>query len=467
MMSRLRARHRLPGAFMSVRPAACAALASLLLLSLSACGDIRKKAEPGGDDGGDDDGGDGGSGTDAAPVTSCDGPEDCDEAAPICADEGICVGCQTVDDCADTGLGVCDPETRQCRACTDHGECASAVCDIDTGACAADTEVLRVAPDGQAAPCGTAVRPCALIDEALVQVDLERRFIHLAPGTYNQIVSLPEFAVTIVGPEAIIDATGFEVDSAVAVSAESAITIDGVTVVHPAATFDGGAIRCDNSTLTLRRVIARESGSYGLAASDCALTVQDSRFLANQQLGLSLSRGELTLERSWIDGNGEGGMITSSAGVIRNNLFTSNGAINQYNGAIRGEFTKAGTPLLIAYNTFAGNACEGFETTIISCVAGTTLSSNIIVDSTVNAGGGIVRCPGGVVSSNLTDVAIDEPGYILGEPLFVSPVRGDYHVDAKSPAVDGGDPDFATATDQSGAPRPLGRGPDIGALESY
>jgi hypothetical protein len=362
---------------------------------------------------------------------------------------------------------VCDGETRQCRGCTDHGECATGVCEIDTGACAADVDVLRVATDGQALPCGTAVRPCARIDEALVQVDAERRFILLAPGTYNQTVAMPSFTVTIVGPEAIIDGTGFDVPAAVAVSDESNVTIDGVTIGHPGASFDGGAIRCVDSTLTLRRVIARDSGSFGVSSEGCALTVRDSRILANQSLGLTVNAGELTLERSWIDGNATGGMMLSSPAVIRDNLFTSNGAINQYNGAIRGEFAKAGTQILIAYNTFAGNACEGFETAIISCVAGTTLSSNIIVDSTVNTGGDIVRCPDGVVSSNLTDVAIEAPGNILGEPLFVSPVRGDYHVAPRSPAVDGGDPEFATGKDQSGTARPIGRGPDIGALESH
>ncbi len=54
--------------------------------------------------------------------------------------------------------------------------------------------------------------------------------------------------------------------------------------------------------------------------------------------------------------------------------------------------------------------------------------------------------------------------YIVGDPMFVYPANGNFHLKSGSPAIDAGSPYSVPSTDYEGKPR---RGaPDIGALET-
>ncbi len=55
--------------------------------------------------------------------------------------------------------------------------------------------------------------------------------------------------------------------------------------------------------------------------------------------------------------------------------------------------------------------------------------------------------------------------YIEGDPQFVNPASGDFHLRNTSPAIDKGSPDGAPNVDFEGNPRPQGAGYDIGAFE--
>jgi parallel beta-helix repeat protein len=102
---------------------------------------------------------------------------------------------------------------------------------------------------------------------------------------------------------------------------------------------------------------------------------------------------------------------------------------------------------LIANNTLYGNARWGIwlnnsGNTVRNNIAYQNSSTNIQNDST------------NTLSHNLTN-----------EPLFVNAAAGDFHLQARSPAIDTGMAVSEVTTDFDKAPRPQGAGVDIGACE--
>ena len=54
---------------------------------------------------------------------------------------------------------------------------------------------------------------------------------------------------------------------------------------------------------------------------------------------------------------------------------------------------------------------------------------------------------------------------VVGDPCFVNPSLGDFHLKPNSPAIDKGSPIDAPSYDFEGDPRPAGSGYDIGIDE--
>jgi nitrous oxidase accessory protein NosD len=71
------------------------------------------------------------------------------------------------------------------------------------------------------------------------------------------------------------------------------------------------------------------------------------------------------------------------------------------------------------------------------------------------------------VDHNLINGPTDTYGvdYVKGDPRFIDPVRGDFNLQAGSPAIDAGSSVAAPGTDCRGVVRPRGAGYDIGASE--
>ncbi len=76
--------------------------------------------------------------------------------------------------------------------------------------------------------------------------------------------------------------------------------------------------------------------------------------------------------------------------------------------------------------------------------------------------------PGPIVSRLNTTVLITEgAGNLTGDPRFVDPTGGDYHLRAGSPAIDAGAPnDLSLPADLDGISRVQSDAPDLGAFES-
>ena len=97
-------------------------------------------------------------------------------------------------------------------------------------------------------------------------------------------------------------------------------------------------------------------------------------------------------------------------------------------------------------------------------VVSQNLNFQIVVDPAVPSG----ECS---VDHNLIDgyreyeAEIYGADYVEGDPLFLRPARGDFHLLEGSPAIDQGSPLEAPAEDYEGALRPWGEGYDIGAFE--
>ena len=67
--------------------------------------------------------------------------------------------------------------------------------------------------------------------------------------------------------------------------------------------------------------------------------------------------------------------------------------------------------------------------------------------------------------TSLEDGEILGDAPVTGNPLFVNPAGGDFHIRVGSPAIDAGSATGAPATDFAGVPRPRGSGFDVGAFE--
>lgn len=74
-------------------------------------------------------------------VATCTTDAECAGLAgrPLCAPDGVCVGCVDSTTCTTSNAPVCDVSERSCRGCSTDFECPSAVCIESRGTCATKT----------------------------------------------------------------------------------------------------------------------------------------------------------------------------------------------------------------------------------------------------------------------------------------------------------------------------------------
>jgi hypothetical protein len=399
---------------------------------------------------------------------TCKGDADCTASAPHCGPEGACVACLQDDHCvASPKEPVCD-ETLSCRACEEHGECASSVCNRETGACVAESAVAYVASGGtgdcsRAAPCGTIA---AALD--LVRADNDARSaIRLGSGTYTEPLALSDVRVRIIadgatiqlGPpgesQAIPAPDPTRGAAIVSVGARAHVTLEGVRI-------QGTRDRAD------------VSGLHCFADADSTLQLLGSTVADHAGLGILTQGCIVTLSRSAVTNNAGGGLLViDSAFDVTNSYFLDNGDVAS--SSVPGVTIRNDVPVIsqrFAFNTVTGNqAGPEVDASGVSChvLSGyTTLSSNIVL---VGLGG--KRSAAGNchwVHSNLEGLsAIDPTGFAAAQNvdrdcMIHAREDGLPSITAGAPCADQGEPDLGILVDYDGNPRSP-TAPDIGADE--
>ena len=235
-------------------------------------------------------------------------------------------------------------------------------------------------------------------------------------------------------------------------------------------------------------------------------TVADNAFQANEASdggGLYLSGDGSTISGNLIEENrgsyGAGiGINTGgqpaviSRNVILNNRaeFRGGGIIIRYNNArlynnviAHNETNSEGAGVYVrnaspqfGHNTLAQNTGGEGSAIYLGTSASVVLTNTILVSHTV----GITVTAGSAATLEATlwgseawangtnwggdGTIVTSPGDIWGNPAFVNPAAGDYHLGPGSEAINAG-VDAGVTTDIDGDPRPFGAAPDIGADE--
>jgi len=239
---------------------------------------------------------------------------------------------------------------------------------------------------------------------------------------------------------------------------ESALVVTGdvwqMNVASAVGVGYGGGLYLEDSDLTLydSDVLSNSTGGgsdgYGgglYARGDAAISIARARFMEN-----SAQEGG-ALRFLWVDS----AHITNTL-IVRNQAAWGAGLL------IMGEAH-------FLHTTIAGNT--GDEGVYVSDGADACFINTIIAGHSVGLyADGYVRMDNTLWHDNSTDLVEDE-GFVLtfndyrGDPDFVNPAGGDYHINPGSAALDRGE-DEDIAEDIDGEPRPWGSGPDLGADEN-
>jgi predicted outer membrane repeat protein len=244
----------------------------------------------------------------------------------------------------------------------------------------------------------------------------------------------------------------------------------GMYLRQSAATLSG-------STIDSNTAVFRGAGLYVHVNSQATLSGSSlGSNTANYGGGMYVYESTATLSGNTIVSNvateGSGMVLYQSDATLTNNLV----ADNQSSGAGGGLYSKGSSSRLI-HNTIARNGSGIYATSGVdhSTVA---LTNTILVSHTV----GITVTAGNTATldatvwgtgdwANITDWGgagrcMTGTRNTWGDPSFVVPEAGDYHIGSESPAIDAG-LDAGVTIDFDGDPRPVGVGFDIGADEYF
>jgi len=276
---------------------------------------------------------------------------------------------------------------------------------------------------------------------------------------------------------------------------QGTITLSSNTFLSNSASSAGGGMYAGESTLTLN-ANTFQSNSAGNGGGMYVYyyrpaTVSGNTFLSNSASSagggvyLRLTHGVATLSSNTLQSNSAGsdgggvyvssGTITLDSNIIQDNTANQNGGgiamgggtVNAQNdiiadntSSVEGIHLSGGT-LTARHWTLANNGDYALtnnggsavliNTIVASHTVGSFLGLNIAADTTLFFNS-VTSCGGGVLCAN----------NIFGDPKFLNPAVGDYHIGPGSTAMGQG-VDAGVTTDVDGDPRPICSGYDIGA----
>jgi len=219
-----------------------------------------------------------------------------------------------------------------------------------------------------------------------------------------------------------------------------AVAISGNAVLSNSATYGGGGLEfvgCVTSTLHANRITGNKANYGGGVEADRTDLVATSNLVLNNQ---STS--------AWVI-SGSGYYLTATNNIVADNDDVAFDIL-QYEA-------------YLIHNTIAGNsrAVEAGYTATVSLV------NNVIANHSANGvytyAGATVIADHNLFWNNGAD-SITGTNAVLGDPSFVNPTLGDYHIGPGSAALDAG-ANAGVTTDIDGDLRPSGPAPDIGADE--
>jgi hypothetical protein len=441
----------------------------------------------------------------------CTDDSACSPEQPVCGERLDCISCSSDGDCSrfpdrgrcDTATGACvgclSPSEcggdkpicdTVCRSCIEDTECPlSGVCDYPLAgsaqrACIDETKVIYTAVDGaDTNPC-TKSEPCRSVQHAVNAADGVRRWVVLGRGNHKSEASLRINAktVTIIGR---LDFPGYIHNSSLSTSGFSLplIKVEGPSEV----TFrslelkdtnaEGDGVECVGAGGVLPRVTLDQvalSGISGRAvvATSCVVTVSRSRILGGTGGGVVVQGGRLNLLENEVEAGQRGGISVSGASFeIVNNLIFNNGNSDAPFGGVRLSQITSELEARFEYNTVTGNSCTGCQASGVECAEVTAplvLSNNIVYgnhDEGTAQVGGDENCTWTYSNIGPRGAPAGE-GNINLEPMWIDPMRNDFHIQTLSPAVDAADPRSTLSSDVDGEPRPRGKARDMGADEA-
>ena len=139
--------------------------------------------------------------------------------------------------------------------------------------------------------------------------------------------------------------------------------------------------------------------------------------------------------------------------VVNNTIANSGRAGIVVGGsACRAEGRCGVTGAVVANNILFDNSTDGVSRDQSAAPTSCTIHSNLAYAN--GSGAYDSGWPSGCLGRNM-----------IRNPWFVNPAKHDYHLRARSPAVNAADPRVAVSPDYDGARRPQGRRPDLGAYE--